>query len=117
MMTFEPLTEAVLAGLEPGTPIFFRGPEGQLSVMHVVLGQGNVCRPVVITAEEAPGWAIDLTTARPGTEATNPTSGTNYRVTALHGEGTTGRVALSWVGTIPLDKLPLFSLEPGLESK
>ncbi|MBN8549378.1 MAG: hypothetical protein J0M12_08700 [Deltaproteobacteria bacterium] len=112
MVNFTPLTATVLATLQPRQPIFFRGPDGELSVEHYVLDGPNrkFGRTVTLGANDGEAWKFDPLTVKVG-DTVFSKSGAGYNVSACTGEGTTIAVTADFEGVLTDEKLPLFSVE------
>lgn len=112
-MSFTPLTPDVMAGLCPGHPIYFRGPDGRKSVSHHVIDGPNrkFGRSVTLGAADAEAWKFDPRTVKVG-DTVFSASGAGYTVSACHGEGEDLAITADFEGVLGDDKISLFSTEP-----
>jgi hypothetical protein len=97
--------------LPVGHPLFFRGPEGKMSVLHTKMGPGTISRCAEVVGEELPKWGFP-DKIEPGQEYPHWSSKLPYTATSDVGEGTTRKVTLFFIGPVDPARLPMFSLDP-----
>ena len=117
MASFRALTAEVLATLPAGHPVYFRGPDGQMSAEHTILDGASrrISRTVTLKAADGASWGFDPAAVKVEDTVTSRT-GSKYTVTSRGGEGDSLKLVAFFVGEIPMDKLPMFSTDPGCQS-
>ncbi len=110
-MPSKPFTREDFDRLPIGHPLFFRGPQRNLSVLHTKMGPDQISRCAQVSGEELPKWKFPAK-VQPGEKYPHWSSGTEYTATSDVGEGASRMVTLFFIGTVNPERLPMFSLDP-----
>ena len=105
------LTMNDFKGLPVGHPMFFRGPEGKMSILHTKMGEDTLSRCALVSGEELPKWQFP-DKVEPGQVYPHWSSKLPYTAVSDVGEGPNRTVALFFIGAVDPSRLPMFSLEP-----
>lgn len=114
MSNFSPLTPDILVALPAGHPIFYRSPDGSMSIEHTVLNgpARRISRTVTLGVQDAQTWEFDPREIQAGNTIINRTTKSRYTVTSVTRDGDAFKLVAFSVSEVPAERVEHFSLDP-----